>query len=111
MEAVARLSDFAKQARNAVSLSPDIALISILPIYSQRGLRALNLDDSGNINLDELNTIVADLKDLGGEIVFGYTPGVVANDKQFKEWLVNSGIDYTSPVAAIKKAIALYKGQ
>jgi CRISPR-associated protein Cst2 len=111
IEAVGRLSDFAKQARNAVSLSPDVVLIALLPVYSQRGLRALALDDAGNVNLDELMAIVADLKDLGGEMVFGYTPGVVANDAKFKDWLTGSGIDHTTPIAALKKAVTLYQGQ
>lgn len=111
IEAVGRLSDFAKQARNAVSLSPDIVLIALLPVYSQRGLRALALSDDGRVNLDELSAIVADLKALGGEMVFGYTPGVIANDDEFKGWLANSDMDYTNPVAALKKAVALYQGR
>lgn len=114
IEAVGRLSDFAKQARNAVSLAPDILLIALLPVYTQRALRALALLDDGQgkgrVHLEELTAIVADLRDMGGELVFGYTPGVVANDDEFKTWLSQSPIDYTTPIAALKKAIAVYQG-
>lgn len=111
IEAVGRLSDFAKQARNAVSLSPDILLVALLPVYSQRALRALNLSDDGRVNIEELAAIVSDLKELGGDVVFGYTPGVVTNDGDFKKWLVDSKIDHPSPIAALKKATTLYKVQ
>ncbi len=111
MEAVGRLSDFAKQARNAVSLSPDILLIAMLPVYSQRGLRGLSLNSEGDLHLEETKAIVEDLKGLGGELVFGYTPGVIRNDSEFKSWLVSSGIEYANPISAIKKAVNLYQGQ
>ena len=110
MEAVGRLSDFAKQARSAVSLSPDIVMISLLPVYSQRGLRCLSLNDKGNINIDELGAIVADLQGMGGEVVFGYTPGVIANDPAFRDWMTDKKLDHPNPIAAIQKAVDRYRG-
>ncbi|HEX8236418.1 MAG TPA: type I-B CRISPR-associated protein Cas7/Cst2/DevR [Abditibacteriaceae bacterium] len=110
LEAVGRLCDFAKQARNAISLSPDVLLIALLPVYSQRGLRALSLNDEGILNLEELSAIVEDLRSLSGQLFFGYTPGVIANDGEFKEWLQKSGIESTHPMGAINKAVAYYRG-
>jgi CRISPR-associated protein Cst2 len=100
--ALAQMCDFAKQARNAVSFAPDIFFASVCPIYTQRGLRALELDDRGSICVDVLATIANDLKSCGAKLVCGHTPGVVGNDSDFLACCRDLGIAIGAPIAMLK---------
>ena len=102
--ALGQMGDFAKQARNAVSFAPDIFFAAILPAYTQRGLRTLELDDKGNIEIATLRTIIADLKEFVGTQLFaGHTPGVVANDADFLALCKDNAIEVGTPIATLKK--------
>ncbi len=103
IDAVGRLGDFAKQARNATSMAPDIFLGAISPVYSQRGLRALELNDNGDVDVDAFAAIVADLQQAGAELVLGHTPGVVGNDAALLQACKSAGIEVGYPTAMLKK--------
>ena len=102
LEAVGGLADFAKQARNAISLTPDIFIASTHTRYSHRTLRALELDDDGNVNTKTLRVILQDLEDDGAKVFCGYTPGVVENDDVFTQVLDDFRIDAYNPLRALK---------
>ncbi|HHV07673.1 MAG TPA: type I-B CRISPR-associated protein Cas7/Cst2/DevR [Firmicutes bacterium] len=82
LDGIFNLSGFAKQARAAASLAPEIVLIAIQPTYSQRGLRALELDDAGAVKTELLASILGEHQAVGNTLLFGYTPDVVTNDNE-----------------------------
>ena len=102
LEAIGGISDFAKQARNAASLSPDIFIASTHTRYSHRTLRALELDDEGNVNTKTLQVILQDLEDDGAKLFCGYTPGVVENDDALTQVLDDFEIETSNPLRALK---------
>ena len=101
LEAIGGISDFAKQARNAASLAPDIFIASTHTRYSHRTLRALELDDEGNVNTETLRVILQDLKDDGAKLFCGFTPGVVENDDELKDLLQDFEIEVFNPIRAL----------
>ncbi len=103
IEAVGRMGDFAKQARNATSMAPDIFLGAVSPVYTQRGLRALELDDNGDVDVNALAAIVADLQEVGAYVILGHTPGVVGNDAALLEVCSNTGVEVGYPAAMLRK--------
>lgn len=102
LEAIGGISDFAKQARNAASLAPDIFIASTHTRYSHRTLRALELDDEGNVNTKTLQVILQDLKDDGSTLFCGYTPEVVENGDVLTQVLNEFGIEISNPLRALK---------
>ena len=102
LEAIGGMSDFAKQARNAASLSPDIFIASTLSRYSHRTLRALECDDNGKVNTSTLEVILEDLKDVGAELFFGFTPGVVKNDDELLDTVKKFGLEKMNPIRALR---------
>ena len=102
LEAIGGIADFAKQARNAASLAPDIFIASTHTRYSHRTLRVLELDDEGNVNTETLRVILQDLEDDGASLFCGFTPGVVKNDKAFTQILDEFKIEKTNPLRALK---------
>jgi len=108
LKAVSNLSGFAKQARNAVSLSPDILLISMQDVYNQRLHKALSFDEGGNIPLDTLETVLQDMKDIESTLFFGYTAGIInkENEKELFELTKKFRIETMNPTKAIASAIA-----
>ena len=82
LDGVFNLSGFAKQARAAASLAPEVVLIVVQPSYSQRGLRALELDDSGAVKTELLASVLAEHQALGNTLLFGHTPDVVTNNNE-----------------------------
>lgn len=96
------IADFAKQARNATSLAPDIFIAGMHPRYSHRILRALALDDKGNVNPDELRVILQDLQDDGAKLFFGFTPQVVTNDGELISIMKEFNIEPVNPIRAIQ---------
>ena len=102
LEAIGGITDFAKQARNAVSLSPDIFIASTHSRYSHRTLRALECDDDGNVNTDTLRVILQDLRDDGATMFFGFTPHVVANDDALLETVKEFGLGPINPIRGLR---------
>lgn len=103
INALGQMGDFAKQARNAVSFAPDIFFAAVLPAYTQRGLRTLELDDTSSIEIGTLKVVAADLKEYGGMLFVGHTPGVVKNDADFLAACAELEITVGSPVAMLKR--------
>ena len=106
LEAIGGIADFAKQARNAVSLAPDIFIASTHTRYSHRTLRALELNNDGEVNVQTLRVVLQDLKDDGAELFSGFTPEVIANDSAFTELLREFEIEMFNPIRALKNLIA-----
>ena len=106
LDAIGGIADFAKQARNAASLAPDIFLASTHTRYSHRTLRALELDEKGEVKTDVLQVILQDLRDDDAEIFCGFTPGVVQNDDALTQLLNEFGVETTNPIRALKNLIA-----
>lgn len=102
LDAIGGISDFAKQARNAASLSPDIFIASTHSRYSHRTLRALECDDEGNVNTDTLKVILQDLQDDGATLFFGFTPDVVKNDDKLLETINEFGLEPVNPIRALR---------
>ena len=105
LDAIGGIADFAKQARNAASLAPDIFIASTHTRYSHRTLRALELDDDGNVNTETLRIVLQDLKDDGAELFCGFTPGVVQNDAALSELLNEFDVEMANPIRALKNII------
>ena len=102
LEAIGGITDFAKQARNATSLAPDIFIASTHTRYSHRTLRALELDDDGNVNTETLRVILQDLEDDGAKLFCGFTPRVVENDDALTQVLDDFGIERSNPLRALR---------
>lgn len=103
IEAIGGIADFAKQARNAVSLSPDIFIASIHSRYTHRTLRALECDDDGNVDTDTLRVVLEDLsQDSEACLYFGYTPNVVKNGDQLLETVKAFNLEPLSPLRALR---------
>ena len=106
LEAIGSIADFAKQARNAASLSPDIFIASTHSRYSHRTLRALECDDEGNVKVDTLRVILQDLQDDGATVFFGFTPQVVKNDDKLLKTVEEFGLEPVNPIRALKNLTA-----
>lgn len=106
LDAIGGIADFAKQARNAASLAPDIFLASTHTRYSHRTLRALELDEKGEVKTEVLQVILQDLRDDDAEIFCGFTPGVVQNDDALTQRLDEFGVEIVNPIRALKNLIA-----
>lgn len=118
LNAIKNLADFAKQARNMVSFSPDIVLISVQGEYNhrlQRALELLELKEDLCINIPLLKAVLTDVKQIPSSQIFvGYTPGILTADGEnaeetFKQVLSEKGLTIspdTTPAKAIQDCIA-----
>lgn len=106
LDALGGIADFAKQARNAASLAPDIFIASTHTRYSHRTLRALELNEKGEVKTEVLQVILQDLRDDDAEIFCGFTPGVVQNDTALTQLLEEFGVEIVNPIRALKNLIA-----
>ena len=70
--------------------------------YSHRTLRALELDDDGNVHTETLRVILQDLEDDGAKLFCGFTPGVVENDEALTQVLDDFGIERSNPLRALR---------
>lgn len=104
LEAIGGITDFAKQARNAASLSPDIFIASIHSRYSHRTLRALECDD-GKANTETLKVILEDLQDEEATLFFGFTPNVVENGDALLATVKKFGLEPVNPIRALKNLV------
>ena len=105
LDAIGGLADFAKQARNAASMGPDVFLAGLHTRYSHRTLRALELDDAGNAQVETLRVILQDLRDDGVQMFFGYTPNVIANEEALLTVVREFGLDPLNPIGALRGMI------
>lgn len=102
--ALGQMGDFAKQARNAVSFAPDIFFAAVLPNYTQRGLRVLELDPAkANADVETLKVVAADLRELGAQMFLGHTPNVVANDSELLSACSELNITAGKPVETLRR--------
>ena len=106
LEAIGSITDFAKQARNAASLSPDIFIASIHSRYSHRTLRALECDDK-KVNTETLKVILEDLRDEGATLFFGFTPNVVENSDALLATVKKFGLEPVNPIRALKNLVEI----
>ncbi len=102
LDAIGGITDFAKQARNAASLSPDIFIASTHTRYSHRTLRALECSDKGCVDTKTLQVILQDLQDDGATLFFGFTPNVVKNDDALLETVKEFGLEPANPIQALR---------
>lgn len=102
LNAIGGIADFAKQARNAVSLSPDVFIAGMHTRYSHRLLRTLALDDEGNVNPEELRVILQDLQDDGVNLFFGFTPQVVTNGDDLISTVREFSLEPVNPIRALR---------
>ena len=102
LEAISGITDFAKQARNAASLSPDIFIASTHSRYSHRTLRALECDDEGKVKTNTLRVILQDLQDDGATVFFGFTPHVVKNDDELLDTVKEFGLEPINPIRGLR---------
>ena len=109
LEAIGGITDFAKQARNAASLSPDIFVASTHSRYSHRTLRALECDDDGNVKTDTLRIILQDLRDDGATLFFGFTPHVVKNDDALLETVKEFGLEPINPIRGLRNLTEVFQ--
>ena len=102
LEAIGGIADFAKQARNAASLSPDIFIAATHARYSHRTLRALECSDEGCVDTKTLQVILQDLRDDGASLFFGFTPHVVKNDDALLETVKEFELEPVNPIQALR---------
>ncbi len=102
LNAIGGIADFAKQARNAASLSPDVFIAGMHTRYSHRLLRTLSLDDEGNVNPDELSVILQDLRDDEVRLFFGFTPQVVTNEDDLIATVRKFNLEPVNPIRALR---------
>ncbi|UOF92502.1 type I-B CRISPR-associated protein Cas7/Cst2/DevR [Fodinisporobacter ferrooxydans] len=107
LDAVYRLSGFAKQARGAVSLAPEVMFLSVQDHYHQRGLDVLLLDDEGNADISRVISYIQDRQFDGDQVLFAYTPGVITNGEEMAEAVRTTGLPVLSVRESFEKAKAL----
>ena len=101
--ALGQMGDFAKQARNAVSFAPDVFFAAVLPHYTQRGLRVLELNpQSGAVDVETLRVVAKDLQAFEGQLFVGHTPNVVANDDELRALCEELNIQIGTPMQTLK---------
>ncbi|MFZ5942943.1 MAG: type I-B CRISPR-associated protein Cas7/Cst2/DevR [Bacillota bacterium] len=93
LDGVYNLSGFAKQARAAASLAPDVLLVTVQDTYNQRGLKALELAEDGHIKEDLLDYYLAENLNGGNKIFFGMSPGLAKNEQQVKDIFKKYGVE------------------
>ncbi|WP_298523157.1 hypothetical protein [uncultured Methanobrevibacter sp.] len=90
LNGIYNLSDFANQSREMVNASPDLVIIGLQKYYNHRLASTLKLDEDGNINTEQFNSVVNDALNLEGtKIYVGYIKGVIKNEKDFIDSLKN----------------------
>ena len=109
LNAIGGIADFAKQARNAASLSPDVFIAGMHTRYSHRLLRAMALNDMGMVDPDELRVILQDLRDDEVRLFFGFTPRVVINGDDLVAVVREFGLEPVNPIRALQNLMDAVK--
>lgn len=116
VDAVYNLSDFANQSREMVNASPDFVVIGLQKQYNHRLASVLKMDEEGNINIEQFESVILDaLKMEGTKIFAGLIKGVVKNQEKLIECLDKLNEDENfiycnSPKEAFNKVIASLSG-
>jgi CRISPR-associated protein Cst2 len=104
LEAFKNVSDYSKQARLLTDFTPNLILIAIQDRYNHTLQKALELEDSRNINIDRLDQVLRSLK--GDKIYAGLLSGTLGNEEDLKQVLKKHGIELKTPNEAIDTVIA-----
>lgn len=107
LDSIYHLSGFAKQARSASSLAPEIMVLALQDTYNQRGLSVLDLNGNGEMDLGRLEITLKEHQLLGNKLVIGWTPGIVANEQSVLEIFEK----YHYPVMTVLEGIIWAKEQ
>lgn len=107
LDAVYHLNGFAKQARSAASLAPEIMLLAMQDTYNQRGLDVLDLNNQREISVKKLATVLKEHQLLGNKLVVGWTPEMVANEEEILQLFE----EYRVPVMTVLEGILWAKEQ
>lgn len=116
INAVYNLSDFANQSREMVNASPDFVVIGLQKQYNHRLASALKLDEHGNINISQFESVINDALIMEGTKIFvGLINGVITNEAPLIECLdklnKESGfIKCDGPKDAFNRVIASLSG-
>lgn len=88
LNGVYNLSDFANQSREMVNASPDFVIIGLQKQYNHRLASAIKLDEEGNININQLKSVIDDaLKMEDTKIYIGLINGIIKNEGELNEYL------------------------
>lgn len=116
LNGIYNLSDFANQSREMVNASPDFVIIGLQKRYNHRLASSLKLDENGNININQFQSVVNDTLTLEGTKIFvGFIEGIINNENELKDCLneLNKKDNFilcTGPKDAFNNAIASLTG-
>lgn len=116
LNGIYNLSDFANQSREMVNASPDFVIIGLQKSYNHRLASSLKLDEKGNININQFQSVVNDSLTLEGSKIFvGLIEGIINNENELKDCLnelnkIDNFILCTGPKDAFNNAIASLTG-
>lgn len=82
LTALLNASQLAGQARHMADFMPDLVIAAATPVYNQRILNALHIDDANQeLNVDALKSVLADLKNQKATVWMAGThnPNVISN--------------------------------
>lgn len=90
LNGVYNLSDFANQSREMVNASPDFVIIGLQKQYNHRLASAIKLDEEGNININQLKSVINDTLHMEGtKIYIGLINGIIKNENELNDYLSN----------------------
>mgnify|MGYP001272959428 CR=1 FL=1 len=107
LDAIYHLSGFAKQARSAASLAPEILVVAAKPTYNQRGQQVIDLNEQGAVPIDRLETVLKEYEVTGDKLCVGWTPGIIQNEGAVQEIFG----EFKIPVVTVAEAIQWAKEQ
>lgn len=88
LNGIYNLSDFANQSREMVNASPDFVIIGLQKQYNHRLASAIKLDEEGNININQLESVINDtLKMEDTKIYIGLINGTIKNEEELDDHL------------------------
>lgn len=106
LEALTHLTDFSKQARALTDFSPDLLLVSVERRYSHRLQKALEIrTGQGRVELDleRLETMLAEIRPEAIYVGAGFLPGVVDHQPEVEQLLEAAGVDCLTPATLIRR--------
>lgn len=88
LNGIYNLADFANQSREMVNGSPDFVIIGLQKQYNQRLASVLKLDESGNMDVNILESIIKDVLVMNeNKIYAGYISGIINNESEVADVL------------------------
>lgn len=107
INAVRNITDYSKQSRLLTDFTPDFVLISLDKNYTHRLQKAIEIDESKNINIERLKGIIEELISAESKVLMGSISGCVRNLDEVKEALKGMKVECLSVKEAFDKAIEL----